>query len=141
MEWHGRPARESRAQMRVPHLNCITTNLKVRKGGLPPLLRYIMSWKTKDERGQATLPDLEMTNLVRFMLNRILIYTFLNNCIFLLIVSVSVFAQKHATVQVCKPATFPVFNRLPKIYTQNLATVRIMMALVLVNPFLPSFET
>ncbi len=49
------------------------------------------------------------------MLNRMLIYPFLNSCIFLLIVSLSVFAQKHPTVQVCRSATFAVFKRLPKL--------------------------
>ena len=33
----------------------------------------------------------------------------------LLIAALSVFAQKHPTVQVCKPATFAVFRRLPKL--------------------------
>jgi len=33
----------------------------------------------------------------------------------LLIAAVSVFAQKHPTAQVCRPATFAVFKRLPKL--------------------------
>ena len=49
------------------------------------------------------------------MLNRILIYIFLNGCIFLFIVLPNIFAQKPATVQVCKSATFAVFKRLPKL--------------------------